>query len=99
MRTSAIDIMHTLIVRGSHAPQTKAWVLSAVDRAMLMHTLRGTWVFDYQPDEQALIHSLSQLLSLYPQLSGRMVKGRLIRLINEGVPFHAQKMPNLTRTR
>ncbi len=63
---------------------------------MLMHTLRGTWVFDYLPDEQSLLASLSVLLSMYPHLNGRMVKGRLVRLTDEGVPFNVQDMPDLT---
>ena len=82
--------MHTRVVRASHAPQTESWVLSPVDRALLMHTLRGTWVFDYQPDEQALVDSLSQLLALYPHLGGRMVKGGLILLTDEGAVPRAE---------
>ncbi len=84
------------LIRAERPSSDELWTMTGLDRANLMLTLRGTFVFDYEADLDNPARSLAAVLSFYPHLSGRMERGRWIRLTDEGVPFSVRDATTLT---
>jgi hypothetical protein len=85
------------MVRAETPPaKPRAWELGWLDKANLILTLRGTWIFDAHLDTEAMRRSLSRLLGLLPHLSGRMRNGSAVDLCNAGVPFQHIRRPDMT---
>ena len=83
------------MIHAESPPGATEWIPSAIDKASLILSLRGTWVFAHEPDIPAMQKSLSQTLDYYPHLCGRMRGGKTVALNNDGVPFTTQTMSHI----
>ncbi|MBI5537042.1 MAG: hypothetical protein HY898_30250 [Deltaproteobacteria bacterium] len=86
-----------MIVRAVDKPSIPSpWTMTELDSANLILVLRGAWLFDQELDEGRLRDGLERVLTFYPHLAGRMVRGRAIELSNAGVPFNVSSQRSIS---
>lgn len=87
----------TTIVAADEPPSIPSpWSMTELDSANTIFALRGAWLFERPLDAARLRRGLAAVLSRYPHLAGRMVRGSAVTLGNQGVPFSVCSRPELS---
>lgn len=81
-------------IRPARAGNAEKWKGSCIDMACRPLVINGFWLFKRLPDTDLLKDSLSETLTLYYPLAGRM-SGNEVLCNGDGVAFEAVDFPKI----